>query len=215
MPKEIGFIYTETNGLHTTYKDVYVKNLFEFSKMVVMSYQIGYYQDGQFELLKKVRQIIKPRNFVISDSEKFHGISQKKADSKGMEILDALNQLKKDFKNVSVVVSHNLKFHLQTIQAECFRYHVYLDWSRYLLIDTINFYHKLEFPKLKVLSKHLLNKDYQDKKPKFNINIIRKCFFKLYQMHEKSIKKPASKKKIKDEPLLSKKKKKKTKKLKA
>ena len=66
--------------------------------MVVMSYQIGYYQDGQFELLKKVRQIIKPRNFVITDSEKFHGISQKKADSKGMEIVDALNQLKKDFK---------------------------------------------------------------------------------------------------------------------
>ena len=210
MPKEIGFIYTETNGLHTTYKDVYVKNLFEFSKMVVMSYQIGYYQDGKFELLKKVRQIIKPRNFVITDSEKFHGISQKKADSKGMEIVDALNQLKKDFKNVSVVVSHNLKFHLQTIQAECFRYHVYLDWSRYLLIDTINFYHNLEFPKLKMLSKHLLNKDYQDKKPKFNINIIRKCFFKLYQLHEESIKNPS--KKIKGS---NKKKKKKTKKIKA
>ena len=94
-------------------------------------------------------------------------------------------------------MSHNLKFHLQTIQAECFRYHVYLDWSRYLLIDTINFYHKLEFPKLKVLSKHLLGKDYQDKKPKFNINIIRKCFFKLYQMHEESVKNPSPKKKKK------------------
>ena len=64
-------------------------------------------------------------------------------------------------------------------------------------------------------SLHLLNKDYQDKKPKFNINIIKKCFFKLYQMHENSIKNPATKKKIKDEPPLAKKKKKKTKKLKA
>lgn len=194
MPKEIGFIYTETNGLHSTQKNVYIKNLFEFSKMVTLSYQIGYYKNGQFELIKKVRHIIKPRNFVIIDSKKFHGISQKKAETKGIEIVDALNQLKNDFKNVSVVVSHNLKFHIQTIQAECFRYHVYLDWSRYLLIDTINFYHKLEYPKLKVLSKHLLDKEYKDKKPKFNLIIIKKCFMKLYKMHAQSINQYTAKK---------------------
>jgi len=188
MPKIIGFITTETNGLHTTYKDVYQKNLFCFAKMVTLTYQIGFYKDGEFELAKKVRHIIKPRNYFITESEKFHGISQEKAMKKGIEIEDALEQLKSDFKNVSVVVSHNLKFHLQTIQAECFRYRVYLDWTRYCLIDTINYFHKMEYPKLKVLSKEILNKSYQDKKPKYNINIIKKCFFKLYQMHKDSLK---------------------------
>ena len=98
-----------------------------------------------------------------------------------------MNTLKKDLKNVSVIVSHNLAFHLKALQVECFRNCVYLDFSNYILIDTINFHHKLEYPKLKDLAKEILKKDYSDKENDYNITIIKKCFLKLYDKYEKSI----------------------------
>ena len=51
----------------------------------------------------------------------------------------------------------------------------------------MNFNHKLESPTLKQLSKHLLNKSYEDKKSKFNIQILKKSFLKLYSDYEEDI----------------------------
>ena len=51
----------------------------------------------------------------------------------------------------------------------------------------MNFHHGLDYPKLKDLSKKILNKSYKDKKPTYNITIIKKCFMKLYNDYEKSI----------------------------
>ena len=51
----------------------------------------------------------------------------------------------------------------------------------------MSFHHKLEYPKLKDLAKELLKKDYSDKKPSYNLTLIRKCFMKLYTQYEKSI----------------------------
>ena len=62
-----------------------------------------------------------------------------------------------------------------------------LDDDNYILVDTINFNHKLNYPKLKELSKFLINKKYQDKKSKYNIQIIKKCFLHLYENYEKTI----------------------------
>ena len=51
----------------------------------------------------------------------------------------------------------------------------------------MKFNHNLESPELKKLSKHILNKSYDDKKSKFNIQILKKCFLKLYQDYEENI----------------------------
>ena len=59
---------------------------------------------------------------------------------------------------------------------------VNIDFSNHVLIDTINFYHKLEYPKLKDLAKHLLKKDYTDKKQSYNLTLIKKCFLKYSKM---------------------------------
>ena len=51
----------------------------------------------------------------------------------------------------------------------------------------MKFNHKLDSPKLKELSSEILNKSYEDKKSKYNITILKKCFLKLYQDYEQKI----------------------------
>ena len=64
---------------------------------------------------------------------------------------------------------------------------VNINFGNHILIDTINFNHTLEYPKLLDLAKHVLDKDYSDKKSSYNLVLIKKCFMKLYDNYEKSI----------------------------
>lgn len=188
MPRLVCFLYTQTNGLHNSNEAVSKKNMFEFARPVSLSYIIGYRQGKEFNETKKEKFIFKPDCLHISEeSEAIHGISLEKAEEKGTAPEEIMNTLKKDLKNVSVIVSHNLPFHLKSLQVECFRNCVYLDFKNYILIDTINFNHSLEYPKLKELANKLLKKDYTDKKPDYNVTIVKKCFLKLYDKYEKSI----------------------------
>ena len=188
MPRLVCFIYTQTNGLHQSNDFVSKKNMFEFARPVSLSYIIGYRQGKEFNETKKESFIFKPDCLTISEeSEKIHKISYEKAEAEGIPPEDIMNTLKKDLKNVSVIVSHNLPFHIKALQVECFRNCVTIDFGNYILIDTINFNHKLEFPKLKELALEVLKKDYSDKKSSYNLTIIKKCFLKLYTKYEKSI----------------------------
>ena len=191
MPKYIAFINTETNGLHKHQKfNVTIKNLYMWARLVKLQYHIGYRDEdtGKFILTKKVDKLVKPHHFLITESaSKINGITTEKAEKKGEDIKDVLWQFKNDMKNVSIVVSHNLSFHLKVLQAEMLRWVIVVDFNNHILIDTIEFFHKLEYPKLKVLSKEILGKDYQSKSRKYNIVIIRKLFLKLYEMFEKEV----------------------------
>ena len=188
MPKLICFLYTQTNGLHNSNDFVTKKNMFEFARPVSLHYIIGYRTGNEFTETKKEKLIFKPDCLTISkESAKIHKITLEKANKKGTSPQDIMNTLKKDLKNVSVIVSHNLSFHIKTLQVECFRNCVNIDFSNYILIDTINFHHNLEYPKLKDLAKNILKKDYSDKKQSYNLVLIKKCFLKLYDQYEKSI----------------------------
>ena len=188
MPKLVCFLYTQTNGLHNSNDFVSKKNLFEFARPVSLNYIIGYREGKDFVETKKEKFIFKPDCLNISEeSEKLHGISISIAKEKGIDPEEIMNTFKKDIKNVSVLVSHNLPFHIKALQVECFRNCVSIDFRNYILIDTINFHHNLEYPKLKELSNHLLKKDYSEKKQSYNLVLIKKCFLKLYSQYEKSI----------------------------
>jgi hypothetical protein len=94
---------------------------------------------------------------------------------------EIMTQFKSDLRNVNVIVSHNLPFYLKSIQMECFRTCKNIDFSKYILIDTISFQHKLDFPKLNVLAEHLsIKKNNQ-------LDIMKDIFYKLYSSHIKSI----------------------------
>ena len=98
-----------------------------------------------------------------------------------------IKNLADDLRNVQVVVSHNLPFHLRAIQVECFRTSTYINFNDYILIDTINFYHDFGFLNLLKLANKVFNKSFSKKKPKEYTKIIRKIFIELYNRYEKNI----------------------------
>ena len=183
MSKRIIFLYTDTNGLHDTNEHVSKKNLFMYARLVALHYEIGYRDNNKkFISQKKVDSIVKPRcMYITEESINIHGITNEMAFEKGLEIEDILNQFLNDIKDVSIIVSHNVDFHLKTIIAEFVRYNIRIDLTKFIIIDTISFYHKLSFPKLPVLYKELYPKN---KKSRNNLNMITECFLKLYEQYE-------------------------------
>lgn len=182
--KQVCFIHTETNGLHHNNDFVTKKHLFEYARLVVLNYEIGYRKpNGEYVCNKTVRQIVKPRSMYIPEEcSKIHGITNEIANEKGKEICNILEEFIKDISTVSVIVSHNIDFHLRTIQGELVRYNYNIDFSKYILIDTIGFYHKMEHPKLKVLANTYGIKDNPS-----TLFLIRDVFLKLYNEYEKEV----------------------------
>lgn len=187
MFKRICFIYTETTGLHQVNKDVCKKKLYAYARMVTLNYEIGYVKDKQFIQEQFVRQIVKPRCMLIpKDTIEFHGITQEIAEEKGVDPEVLINQLKNDMKGVDIVVSHNVDFHLRTIMAEAVRYNINLDFSKFVIIDTISFQHTYGFIKLKELATKVGIKKIPETNES-NVELIRDVFFKLYAKFKKSL----------------------------
>lgn len=180
-------MYTDTNGLHELNEDVSKKNLFGFARLVSLNYKIGYVNvDGKFvtELQKNI--IIKPRCMYISqESINIHGITNEIAKEKGEDIEQTLNNFLKDISDVEIMVSHNIVFHLRTVQAELIRYNIQFNFKKYVIIDTISFSHNYGFLKLVNLYEKLFNKK---PKNKSHLELIQKCFFKLYNQYEETLK---------------------------
>jgi len=183
MDKRICFLYTETTGLHQTHEPVSKKNLYTCARMVTMNYVIGTYGITGFVEELKIRHIIKPRCMYIPESTvKFHGITQDTAIAKGIDPVDVLTELKENLKNVHVIVSHNIDFHIKTVLAEAVKYNIQMpDLSKYIIIDTISFFHDYDYIKLSDLATKLAIK----KIPDANIEIIMVVFFKLYEKFKK------------------------------
>ena len=188
MPKNICLIYVETNGVHKTDEIVSKKNMFKFARPICLNYIIGYKQGDEFVEIKSERKIFKPEYLPFpKESVEEHEISFSKAEKKGINGKDILEEFKNNIKNVQVLIGHDLPFHLKSLQIECIRHCINPDFSNFILIDTMKFSHKLDSPKLKELSNEILNKSYEDKKSKYNITILKKCFLKLYQDYEQKI----------------------------
>ena len=185
MNKRICVLYTETNGLHKTNDDITKKNLFCFARLVVLNYEIGIIEDGYYTQEKLIRQIIKPRCMIIHEETiQYHGITQEIAEQEGMDPEQALIIFKNDIKNVDIIISHNVKFHFNTIIAESLKYNLPIDFNEKIIIDTVSFYHDYGYIKLKDLAQKLKIKEIS----KNNIELIRTVFFKLYSKF-KNIKK--------------------------
>ena len=189
--KQICFIYTDTNGLHESYTDtcnVSKKNMFAFARLIAIYYSIGYYQieNGKFKYVetKKVKHILKPKCILFNETAvAVHGITMEKALKKGIDNMSIISELRDDLKKVNIIVSHNLSFHLKAIQTECFRACVNIDFSRFILIDTISFEHNYGYLKLIDLAKKL---NISVEKPN-HLRLIRKVFDKLYHKYENTL----------------------------
>lgn len=186
MYKRICFLYTETTGLHQVNKNVSKKELFGYARMVTLNYEIGYVKDKEFIQEKMLKQIVKPRCMVIpQETVEYHGITQQIANKKGLDPELVINQFKDELKTVDIIVSHNVDFHLRTILAEAVRYNIILDFNKFVIIDTINFFHSFGFIKLKELASKLGIKQILETNES-NVELIRDVFFKLYSKFKKS-----------------------------
>ena len=188
MHKRICFIYTETTGLHQTNYPVSKKKLYTFARLVTLNYIIGYLKDNEFVQEKKVRKIAKPRcMFIPEETIEYHGITQEIANSQGVDPELIINELKEDLKTINVIISHNVDFHIKTVQAEAIRYNISLDFSNYIIVDTINFYHSYGFIKLKELASKLSIKNILETNEN-NVDLIKNVFLKLYTKFQKLVK---------------------------
>ena len=182
---KICFLYTETNGLHKTNKNVYKKNLYDYARMVLLNYEIGTINKKEYTTELKCKRIVKPRCMNIGDTDKIHNITQEKAEKKGVDPELIIEELKDNLIDVNIIVAHNVDFHLKTILAEAVRYNIQLEFKNFVIIDTISFFHDYGFINLMDLAKKLKIKNIEDMK---KIELIKNVFFKLYSNYKKSIK---------------------------
>ena len=140
ISKKICFLYADINGSHSTNDNVSTKNLYNFARLIALNYSIGMYVNGIYHEIKYYRKIIKPDTIVFNkDALKNHNITMEKAINEGILNTIVISELKEDLKDVQVIISHNTSLQLKSIQVECFRSAINIDFSKFILIDTKTF----------------------------------------------------------------------------
>jgi hypothetical protein len=163
--KKICFLHTVGKSLvcdknkHYTEDRVYKKNLYCFARLTELNYIISYRDKNKIINLKEVNIIIKNN------------------------ICDVLESFKKDLEDVSIIVSHDCLYHLNTLLAIFIRYNILFSFDKFIIIDNINFYHNIKNPDIKLLYNKLLNK----KKKVFELEMIKESFIFLYNNYELNI----------------------------
>lgn len=177
MSKTICFMYTDTNGLHALNEEVSTKNLYSFARLIALHYSIGTYEMGKYNEIKRVDSILKPDTISFDKvAQSFHNITMDEAREKGIGNTQMISRLKEDLKEVDVIISHSLPFYLKSIQVECFRTAISIDFSKFILIDTMTYGHNYTFPKLNEMIKKLKIKNTSDQ-----LDQIIQVFTKLYE----------------------------------
>jgi hypothetical protein len=145
MSKKICFLYTDTNKIDpesTLAEDDIpsTKNLYHFDRLIAIHYSIGTF-DNKYNEIKRVNTIIKPDTIAFNNGAiDIHKITYNEANEKGIVNSIAIQQLKDDLKDVDCIISYNLSYHIKSIQVECFRTAISIDFSKYELIDIIEQY---------------------------------------------------------------------------
>lgn len=118
---------TETNGLPTMNSNREMCNPQKYSyyntaRMIELGYIVykkniddGWYID------KTVSTLISPDEFKI-ENDHIHGITLKEAQENGKPIQQVLDEFKSDLINSKYIVGHNIKFDINIILAETYRY---------------------------------------------------------------------------------------------
>jgi DNA polymerase III epsilon subunit-like protein len=120
---------------------------------------------------------------ITDDISKINNISLSKCSKKGIDPEIVISTFINDIKDVDIIVGHSVDFHLKAILGEVVRYNILVDMSKYLIIDTISFYHDYGYIKLEELAIKLkINTDNYDK-----LDLIIISFFKLYKKYKSSL----------------------------
>lgn len=173
MNKYICFINAITNDFHKTNEFCEKKkNLYLYSKIITLKYEIGFVSNNKYNIVKYVNTDIKPRDICLSDNIK----------NTSIDMGDILLQFSKDIKTVNIIVCHSSNHTMNTLLSESVRCNIPISINNILIIDISNFQLEHSNMSLVDLYKNIVN----NKESNDNIDMIKKIFFKLY---EKSYKK--------------------------
>jgi DNA polymerase III epsilon subunit-like protein len=222
MVKQALFINIETTGIPPKNTKLTEKTFKKWPRLLALHLKVGTYDkdEKKINITRSIYTLIKPDKFIIpEDTVKIHGITNELAIKNGNDIKLVLNKLDGILDTVFMIVGHNTNFRLECIMAEYMRLGIpppqfKRTSNRFKIVDTMNFNHNFDYPKLEDLHFHLFEKRFKKSHPrKSNINIVVKCFGHLYTQFLKKIKEQQMK--IPDVPVEEPKYKKKTKSIKS
>jgi DNA polymerase-3 subunit alpha len=127
MSKRIILFDLETTGLpkqpcYDKYHSYKKLQYYNSSRIVQIGMQIYQYDEkSNHTLIAEYDYIIKPDMFEINNSH-IHKITQEIAISKGIDFIQAIKNIKHEFKTASLIVAHNALFDTNIILSEMFRY---------------------------------------------------------------------------------------------
>jgi DNA polymerase III subunit alpha len=193
--KIVAFLNIETTGLPPKkISSVTKQNADKFPRLVSLHLKFGYYDKNtrQINIIRSVYSIIKPNGYLIPlEVANIHGITNDFATENGLDIDIVLNEIKeifignRDMPLTTSIITHNSKFHLNILKAELLRNDINFDFTRYKIIDLVNFRHGLSYPRLDELYETLYGKKFnKSHNRKSTINVIIKCFEKLYTIEK-------------------------------
>jgi hypothetical protein len=131
--KKICFIYTAINGEPNNNENVVMqKNLYDFDRMIAIHYSIGTY-DTKYNEIKRIKHIVKPDTMyfkeILFENQKITYMDALKGTINSV----MLQQLKDNLKDVDCIVSNSQQ--IKSIQVECFRTTISIDFTKYTIID--------------------------------------------------------------------------------
>ncbi len=127
------FFDTETTGLPKDYEAPYT-DIDNFPRLVQLAWIV--YEDTR--VVSRNDNIIKPTGFTIpEEATNVHGISTQSALEKGQKVEVVLRSFLKDVKGADVLIGHNIKFDLNIVQSELFRFNIENDLDHMEVLDTM------------------------------------------------------------------------------
>lgn len=197
---DIMFFDLETTGLPTRlgynlYAPPSHLDMYDSCRVVQMSWQV-YKADGTLVCSRNF--IVRPHGFTISDKiAEIHGITHKKAVSKGIPLGFITGQMVRDIKNVKFMIAHNVLFDKNVLMSELIRREItdlYLEMADKEYICTGENTRKLvnitsggmlKMPKLPELYEFCFNETMKDHhNAEFDTENLAKIFFHLRKNHK-------------------------------
>ncbi len=184
------FFDTETTGLPKNW-NAPVTYLNNWPRLVQLAYLL---YDNSGNRIREGNFIIKPEGFVIpAESSDIHGVTTKKANSEGTNLLEVLHEFWQNLNQSEILIAHNISFDEKIIGAEFLRKELpditqtkqkictMIGTTDFCAID--NGYGHYKWPKLSELHLKLFNEEFEDAhNASTDIAITAKCFWRLKEL---------------------------------
>jgi hypothetical protein len=171
MNKIVCFLNTDISGEHSSDIDEEMtkKDIYKLGRMASLNYMVGQYKDKVFtEIIHIDTQV--SHIWLGGESENTPNV--------------LLSNMKQHLSTVNIIIGYDVNYHIKSIISEALRYNIYIDFTKFILINLKTFNNNYETNNIKELY-DILN----DKKDIVldEIQMLICCFNKLYMKLVKTL----------------------------